>query len=311
MSHKAKDYMMQNYVINKQLRAIMPGIPSEEQRALENRLILGESEPLVIWDNTILNGYEVFEFSQAHDLPLTVKPLPCLNLDEAMEWACCYAFYHCPHGTEAYRKYWIGQRYLCGRNNRKNYEPQIDESDAYDHILNIIRQHRTAASLAEELSAAIGTIQKYGMYAKAVNSIMAKNPVMAMSILQERIHVSHNNILLLERLNVEELRRVNYRFDLGGAKIIGISPDSSPALVIRPVNQPAIKAMPEYDPDAEFAGLQLTAKTWISSLERTYRVADFKNSSARVKKQVLDTLLDLRDTIDLFCLSLEENRDGK
>lgn len=311
MSHKEEDYLMQNYVINRQLRAIMPGIPAEEQRALETRLIQGESEPIVIWDNTILKGYEELEISQAHDVPLTVKSLPCLSLDEAKEWACCYAYYHCPHGTEAYRKYWIGQRYLCGRKNRKNYGPQIDESDAYDHILNLIRQHRTAALLADELSAAIGTIQKYGMYARAVNSIMAKNPVMGMNILQERIHVSHTNILLLEQLNAEELRRVNYRFDLGGAKIIGISPDTAPAGINRPTSQPGIKAMPEYDPDAEFAGLQLTAKTWISSLERTYRVADFKNSSGRVKNQVMDTLLDLRETIDIFCLGLEENRDGK
>ena len=108
-----------------------------------------------------------------------------------------------------------------------------------------------------------------------------------------------------------ELRRVNYRFDLGGVKIIGISPESSPPPMPKPTNQPGIKVMPEYDPDAEFAGLLLTAKTWVSSLERTYRLADFKNASARVKKQAMETLLDLRETIDVFCLSLEEDRDGQ
>ena len=311
MSRRKKDCPALDYTINKQLRAVMPGIAPEEQRALEARMIRGEAEPIVIWDNTILKGYEELEICRARGLPLKVKPLPCLSLDEAMEWVCCYAFYYSPHGTESYKKYWIGQRYLCGRKNRRSYGPQIEETDAYDKILNIIRQHRSSATLAGELYVSIGTIQKYGMYAKAINSIMAKNPVMGMSILQERIHVSHTNLLLLEQLNAEELRRVNYRFDLGGARIIGISPETTPAVINRPANQPGIKAMPAYDPDSEFAGLLLTAKTWNSSLERTYRSADFRNSSVKVKEQVKETLLDLRETIDLFCLDLEEDRDGQ
>lgn len=310
MSRKKKDYPGHDFIINKQLRAVMPSIPPEEQRALEAKVIRGEAEPIVVWDNTILKGYDVLKISQARGAPLTVKSLPCLSLDEAMEWACCYAYYFCPNSTEAYKKYWIGQRYLCGRRNRRTYGHQIEETDVYDHILNIIRQHRSSLMLSNELHVSIGSIQKYGMYAKAIDSIISKNPVMGMSILQERIHVSHNKILLLEQLNAEELRRVNYRFDLGGAKIVGISPEPSPTVINRSTRQPGIKAMPEYDPDSEFTGLLLTAKTWTSSLERTYRVADFKNASEKVKKQVKETLLDLKDTVDLFCLSLEDDKDG-
>lgn len=311
MSRKKKDVSAQDLIINKQLRVIMPNITTEEKRTLEAKAVHGKAEPIVIWNNMVLYGYDILELSRARGVPLTTKQLFCINLEEATEWACCYAFYNYQHCSEAYKKYWIGLRYISGRKNRRSSEPQVEACDEYDRILNMVRQHRTSASLASELHVSIGTIQKYGLYAKAVNSIMSKNPVLGISILQEQIHVSHTNILLLEQLNAEELRRVNYRFDLGGARIVGISPESSPATRDKPTKQPGIKEMPEYDPDADLTGLLLTAKTWISSLERTYRSADFRNSSVKVKNQVMETLLDLRETIDLFCLDLEEDRDGQ
>lgn len=310
MSRKKKEPTVQDLAISKQLRAILPGITPEDQRALETKVIHGKAEPVVIWNNTVLKGYDVLEICRARNVPLSVKQLPCSNPEEAAEWTCAYAFYHYPNSTESYKKYWIGLRYVNGRKNRKSCEPQVEEYDEYDRLLNLVRRHRTQPALAAEFHVSVGTIQKYGQYAKAINSIMAKNPVMGNSILQERIHVSHTNILLLERLNAEELRRVNYRFDLGGAKIVGISSDSSPAAKEKTESQPGIKAMPEYDPDADFTGLMLTAKTWISSLERTYRVADFKRSSEKIRNQLTETLLELKETIELFCLSLEEDCDG-
>lgn len=311
MSHKSKELLPQDLTINKQLRVIMPNLTPEDKRALDASLVQGDVKPVIVWNDMVLQGFDVLEICRVRGVPLKVKQLPCSNLDEAIEWACTYAFRNITICTEAYKKYWIGLRYLSAKKNRRSTNPQIVETDEYDHVLNIVRQNRTIAAAASEFDISIGTFQKYGAFAKAINSIMSKNPVMGLSILQERIHVSHTNLLLLEQLNAKELRRVNYRFDLGGVKIIGISPESSSPPMPKPTNQPGIKMMPEYDPDAEFAGLLLTAKTWISSLERTYRLADFKNASARVKKQAMETLLDLRETIDVFCLSLEEDRDGQ
>ena len=151
-----------------------------------------------------------------------------------------------------------------------------------------------------------GAVHTYGLYAKAINSIMSKNPVMATSILQERIHVSQTNILLLEQLSAEELRRVNYRFDLGSAKIVGISSEPESPPPVKQINQPGIKSMPEYDPDAELAGLLLTAKSWTGSLERAYHVADFRRASSEIKCQLHEALLSLKESIEIVCLSLED-----
>ena len=307
MSRKKKEPTDQGLIIDKQLRAIIPSLNPEKRRDLETKIMNHSLDPVIVtWNNTILAGYEELEICQARGMNFQTKEIMCFNQEEAIEWICAYALKKYSDSTEAYNKYQIGLRYITARINKKLVLPPVLQKDVYDEILNMIRQHRTATTIAKELQISIGTVQKYGLYAKAVNSIMSKNPVMASSILQERIHVSHTNILLLEQLNADELRRVNYRFDLGGAKIVGIAPEASNIQISKPTKQPGIKAMPAYDPDAEFAGLMLTAKSWTSSLERTYRAADFQNASKTVKVQLYTTLVDLKDTLELFCLSLED-----
>lgn len=50
-------------------------------------------------------------------------------------------------------------------------------------------------------------------------------------------------------------------------------PTLLPSPVQRRAEQPAIKTMPAYDPDAEVAGLTLTIPSWMSSIDRTKSMA--------------------------------------
>ena len=103
------------------------------------------------------------------------------------------------------------------------------------------------------------------------------------------------------------------RYGIDGAHLLGFS---SPRQEVHAVPsaghcaQIGIKEMPDYDPDAEIAGLSFTVPSWNSSLERAYRVADFQHASPAIKTKLYDKLSDLKDTIELFCMQLEEQKEN-
>lgn len=58
-----------------------------------------------------------------------------------------------------------------------------------------------------------------------------------------------------------------------------LSTEASSKPGIQAAEQPAIKTMPAYDPDAEVAGLTLTIPSWMSSIERTRNMAHLASIS--------------------------------
>jgi hypothetical protein len=64
--------------------------------------------------------------------------------------------------------------------------------------------------------------------------------------------------------------------------------------------------MPAYDPDGEAASLSLTIPSWQSSLERLFIKTDLHKISDKAKTQLKEELLNLRDSVDLVLLEIDE-----
>ena len=69
--------------------------------------------------------------------------------------------------------------------------------------------------------------------------------------------------------------------------------------------QPAIKTMPAYDPDAEVAGLTLTIPSWMSSIDRTKSMAHLEAISPVARQNLLAALTELEGKIQEMLSAIE------
>ena len=69
--------------------------------------------------------------------------------------------------------------------------------------------------------------------------------------------------------------------------------------------QPAIKTMPAYDPDAEVAGLTLTIPSWMSSIDRTKSMAHLEAISPAARQNLLAALTELEGKIQEMLNAIE------
>ena len=303
-----------NIIINPQFnRLVQPPCEREIKKMHQDYIISSESPVIHTWHGYHLTDQYLHMVCLEYNIPYSIKEMTFDDWTKAALYICSSQLAKDNLSAE-YRKYLIGQK----------FHYMITDSDDCKQSDS---KYRVAAVMGHDLYMSAGTVMKYNAFSNAVNDIFDQDTEFAQRLLLGKTRISHENILELSRLKPEEIKAIassvaNENLDHITLSFIRNEVKWSHIHKQAPVSRrerkeqkmgrhAAIHQMPEYDPDAEFAGLQLTAKTWISSLERTYRVADFKNSSGRVKNQVLDTLLDLRETIDIFCLGLEENRNGK
>ena len=69
-----------------------------------------------------------------------------------------------------------------------------------------------------------------------------------------------------------------------------------PKPVIKDIS-PAIKQVPEYDPDAEISSLTLTIPSWVSSIQRTTDQTDFSSITESANRKLQLQLLNLQSAI--------------
>ena len=76
--------------IDKELRGLIPAITEDEKGRLEKSLKEeGCRDPLVVWEETILDGHNRFEICQKHDIPFKTIMKGFDNREQAKLWIIC------------------------------------------------------------------------------------------------------------------------------------------------------------------------------------------------------------------------------
>ena len=74
-------------IINKELKNILPPLSEEEYAGLEADILEnGCLSPLIVWGETIVDGFIRYAICQKHCIPFYVRQLDFSNLDEAKMW---------------------------------------------------------------------------------------------------------------------------------------------------------------------------------------------------------------------------------
>ena len=288
----------------------------------QNILSDGCRDPIVVWNDVIVDGHNRYEICMRHDIPFEVKNMEFECREAAIAWICANQLGR-RNITEETRKFLIGMQYENEkvvtriRNRLGKNQHSIDTSAMSEAEEDRVCRHWTAQRIAEENNVSAATVQKYAIFTRALEEIGKKEPKLVPKILSGQYKIAHKHVMEMAELPAQDLRRINRKIErnpaefmqykatrpvVQGSRFEAVSGDAPAA--------PSVKDMPEFDPDAEISSLTLTIPSWQSSIERTKNTADLTSVSPQAKGNLVRALNELSNTIADLLLEMEDNENG-
>jgi len=307
--------------INESFKQLSPPLLPEEMQQLGQDLILnGCREPLCVWNITILDGHNRYEICTRLQIPFTLRRIYFKNQLEAAVWICTNQLGRGNIADEM-RKYLIGKRYelekILGAHNaagtdqykKKESRLKISAVPAFDKTA-----YRTSERLGDEYRISYATVEKYGVYAHALDTLTNILPGFVPKVLSGQAKISHENIIELSRLPPQDILRLGKYISDDSIDFIGYSSirkflpkkHYSPRQPIPAIPAGSVKDMPTYDPDAEISSLALTIPSWVSSINRTRSATNLGEISCNARCKLEKELLGLKEIIDTMLVAIKE-----
>jgi hypothetical protein len=297
-------------------------LSNDNHKKLEQQILTnGYRTPIYTWNGIIVSGVEAYEIFQEHNILFRIKRLHFSCKEAVISWICTEQLQR-EDLTNANKKYLIGKKYDAEKyiltNQLSSYQHKTKANTQNDKCTTDSSCSTHAAKkIAEEYHIATATVHKYNAYSHAIDSIYSKTPELAQRIRAGLLWISHSNVIELSVLSKEQLLRLNkYLLD---EHIEHLSyhdmkrelswhnythPTSSKKATIP---TPAIRNLPQFDPDAEIASLTLTIPSWNSSIDRVMNVSNFKIASDDAKNKLKYQLMCLLSSANNILKTLEEN----
>ena len=307
--------------IDESFKRLIPPLSSEEMQQLEQNIIRdGCREPLCVWNNTILDGHNRYEICIRLQIPFAIQRTHFKNREEAIAWICANQLGR-RNITEETRKYLIGKRFemekILGAHNAAGSNQHVKKEVRPKMLVEplfVETACRTSERLGEEYHISHATIEKYGIYAHALDTLSEVVPELVPKILSGQVKISHENIDELSRLSPQDVLRLSKHISKDGMEFVGYSSmrkvlpkrQDSPKQLSPPIPTGSVKDMPIYDPDAEISSLALTIPSWVRSIDRTRSAANLNEISSNARCKLEKELLGLKETIDTMLTAIKE-----
>lgn len=314
------------YIIDSEFKRLLPELSSWELSQLETNILNeGCRDPIVIWDNIIVDGHHRYEICQKHKLSFQVVQKQFSCREDAMRWICLNQMGRRNLSPELFR-YQVGKRYNVekklsahnphGHNQYTEVAPEVMVRPPME------RRKGTAASLAKEYNVSHFAICTYKDIATAIDQIAEKDSRLVERYLSGRLRIKKDDLTTIANMSKWQVRALTNNL-IRQNKTICRSHDVLEALSERDLQKdnqrkrerrmaqpmstlPSVKDMPQYDPDGEVASLSLTIPSWSSSIGRVYNNTNMNAISDKAKTQLRSELLSLRDNIDQILKAIEE-----
>lgn len=311
--------------IDKGFRALIRPPQKSAYLQLERQIVEeGCKEPILIWDGYIIDGHNRYSICARHKIPFAVRELSFKNRDEAIVWICTQQLSH-PDLTEEMRKYLIGSLFEAEKRVNSQRASQVlnqalQQEDTRIYLpdefdtLQMPTFQLTAQRIAEKYHVSWNTVNKYSIYAKALEEIRQKAPDAQLQILSGKYKISHNNVIELAKLTPEKIKHVMGRFELNQQPYVKYKrtrqeiQETTEALPMVSQSPPqSIKDVPVYDPDSELTALALTVPSWIGTINRARSGSDLSKVSPQAKERLRIALKDLQRGISKMLHAIKEN----
>lgn len=331
--------LQKDLIVDEEFQTLIRPLTSEEYRVLEESILRdGCREPLTVWKNTILDGHNRYKICKRWDLPYRTTELQMSCREEAMSWICANQLGR-RNLSEEMRRYLIGKQYemekqIQRNNNRPIWEPikkpdgtELSAQELYDaggHLKHytVRMKNPTAERIGSKYHISHGTVERYGRYSRAVDTISDVSPELAPQILNGTLKVSQDNLIALSKLDSQNMHRYARQLQASSEepysryldtrkKLSSMAPPPRPPInpaKAKPPQMPirtGIKNMPEYNPDAEVTGLTLTVPSWGSSIYRVLNKSDLQNITPQARDKLVVALSELQKAVEALLKAIE------
>ena len=302
------------------MNLIRPLQRNEYLQLEQNILSDGCRDPIIIWNGIIVDGHNRYEICMRHQIPFAVVEMSFSCEAEAIAWICANQLGR-RNISEETRKFLIGKQFeaekLVGviRNpNGNNQYCVYDEAEKTDKQERDEKTHsrsKTAAKIAQDNHISKGTVEKYAIYARALETLAKKDASIVPKILSGQYKIAHKNVVELSKLSPPEISKVERRiqkmqqpfiqYNQSRNAIHEVSKSSKDAVAVT-----SIKDMPAFDPDADINVLTLTIPAWSSSIDRVRNQTDLSIISIRAREELVKELYSLIDHVSDLLGAIKE-----
>lgn len=288
----------------------------------------GCHDAVCVWGNILIDGHLRYSICKKWDIRFNIRRLIFQSRDEAEAYLCAEQLKRTDLTSE-YKKYLIGRLFRADMNAasaaflREHPEKQTNADGQISQ--KYVQKTEIATIIGKEYNFGFSTVTKYDVYARALDEIRAKGPEITNKILNGNLRVSHENVIELSRLPIEDINGLKRLLESGSIDRIGYSqlrhelrwqrlPTGKPDYRRRRRERKAeagIKQMPVTDPDAELTSLKFTIPSWSKTISRTMELTDFPSTSASARQEVKTQLVNLTRKINRLLKQLEEDSDDR
>ena len=268
-------------------------LSKEERLQLEENILRdGCIDPIVVWNNVIVDGHNRYSICVHHQIPFAVKEMTFRCKEEAVAWICANQLGRRNISIET-RRYLIGKQYeseviarrvISKAGNNQYQTKYVDPKKVGPGAKSQKAQkmNSTAQRVAEQHNISRRSVDRCIAFTKAIDLLETNNPKLAEDIM------SGNHKFSLEKIS--ELAKAESQHPL-----VSEIPLERSGIDSRKCSgpKPSVKDMPKYDPDREATTLSLTVPSWKESIDRVISVIDMDSVSEGAKKQMCKALLDL------------------
>ena len=287
---------------------IQPASQKEQQVMLDSLLSSGSPAVIHTWNGNHLNDEMLYQLCLNSGFEYRIIDEHYRNMVSAAMAVCRYQLQQ-RELTVEYRRYLIGQIYIC------SYTEACETSREKN-------KRRLAETIGREFFLSAAAIQKYELYAEAVNTLFEKSEGFIRKILMGQPRVPHDALIALSHLTAEEISSIeksasseimdhlSISYIRNETRISHLSQHVMPSH--REHGEPRhptdglIRQMPAYNPDSEANSLCMTIDSWISSINRVKNSESFPKMTNKASLQLMKQLSFLEHTINSIQESLVE-----
>ncbi len=291
-------------------KLIQPMNTKEAGKMIDRLIIEPSFRTISIWNGYHLNDMAKYKMCMEQDLNISINEMSFSDHSGAASYICSSQLER-QDLTEEFRKYLIGQKF--------SFELSLTP-DSVTEKTNA--KYQVAYRIGKAVHLASGTVLKYYAYSTALDTIFDIAPDLAKNILLGKMKVSHENVIELSRLSLENIQKISQAALTGG--VVHITYNDIQSGIATGMMQPkvpvarrerlenkdrgpaGIRQMPVYDPDSEVNSLCMTITSWVSSIERVNRSVDYATITQRAKLELMKDLTILEQTIHSMQKSLVE-----
>ena len=204
---------MDKLIIDPEFRDKIPPLTEDEFSLLEENILSDGAvfSPLIVWNNTILDGHNRYEIIQKHpELTYAVHSLSFANRFEALSWICKNQLGR-RNLTPQQKKYLIGQRYEAEKQAdafHGNQHTLSDESGADKKCPHQNSRHVTQSRIAKETNTSASYVREAGTFAKGVDAAEEALPGIKQEILTGTIKPTASAVAAVAKADPEERLRL-------------------------------------------------------------------------------------------------------